>query len=210
MMLIKRERFVPLPDQAPGHVAEFFALSGAICDKIDFSRIEALAAALVAVRERGGRLFMLGVGGSAGNCSHAVNDFRKLCGIEAYSPADNVSELTARANDEGWETIFSGWLEVSRLSERDAIFVLSVGGGDVERNVSINLVRAVDFARSRGARVFGIVGKEAGYTARNGDVVVVIPEVKVEWVTPLSEAFQAVVWHCLVSHPALQVRNTKW
>jgi D-sedoheptulose 7-phosphate isomerase len=210
MMLIKRERFVPLPDQAPGHVAEFFALSGAICDKIDFSRIEALAAALGAVRERGGRLFMLGVGGSAGNCSHAVNDFRKLCGIEAYSPADNVSELTARANDEGWETIFSGWLEVSRLSERDAIFVLSVGGGDVERNVSINLVRAVDFARSRGARVFGIVGKEAGYTARNGDVVVVIPEVKVEWVTPLSEAFQAVVWHCLVSHPALQVRNTKW
>ena len=210
MMLIKRERFVPLPDQAPGHVAEFFALSGAICDKIDFSRIEALAAALGAVRERGGRLFMLGVGGSAGNCSHAVNDFRKLCGIEAYSPADNVSELTARANDEGWETIFSGWLEVSRLSERDAIFVLSVGGGDVERNVSINLVRAVDFARSRGARVFGIVGKEAGYTARNGDVVVVIPEVKVEWVTPISEAFQAVVWHCLVSHPALQVRNTKW
>ena len=210
MMLIKRERFVPLPDQAPGHVAEFFALSGANCDKIDFSRIEALAAALGAVRERGGRLFMLGVGGSAGNCSHAVNDFRKLCGIEAYSPADNVSELTARANDEGWETIFSGWLEVSRLSERDAIFVLSVGGGDVERNVSINLVRAVDFARSRGARVFGIVGKEAGYTARNGDVVVVIPEVKVEWVTPLSEAFQAVVWHCLVSHPALQVRNTKW
>ena len=210
MMLIERERFLPLPDQASGHVAEFFALSGAICGRIDFSKIEALAAALGAVRERGGRLFMLGVGGSAGNCSHAVNDFRKLCGIEAYSPADNVSELTARANDEGWETIFSGWLEVSRLSERDAIFVLSVGGGDVERNVSINLVRAVDFARSRGARVFGIVGKEAGYTARNGDVVVVIPEVKAEWVTPLSEAFQAVVWHCLVSHPALQVRNTKW
>jgi D-sedoheptulose 7-phosphate isomerase len=201
---------LPALNQAPGHVAEFFALSGAICGKIDFSRIEALAAALGAVRERGGRLFMLGVGGSAGNCSHAVNDFRKLCGIEAYSPADNVSELTARANDEGWETIFSGWLEVSRLSERDAIFVLSVGGGDVERNVSINLVRAVDFARSRGARVFGIVGRETGYTARNGDVVVVIPEVKAEWVTPLSEAFQAVVWHCLVSHPALQVRSTKW
>jgi D-sedoheptulose 7-phosphate isomerase len=149
-------------------------------------------------------------GGSAGNCSHAVNDFRKLCGIEAYSAADNVSELTARANDEGWETIFAGWLEVSRLNERDAIFVLSVGGGDVERNISINLVRAVDFARARGAKVFGIVGKETGYTARNGDVVVVIPEVKAEWVTPLSEAFQAVVWHCLVSHPALQVRNTKW
>jgi len=210
MMLIEKKKSLPLQHQRSGHVAEFFALSGAICDKIDFSRIEALAAALGAVRERGGRLFMLGVGGSAGNCSHAVNDFRKLCGIEAYSPADNVSELTARANDEGWETIFAGWLEVSHLSERDAIFVLSVGGGDVERNVSTNLVRAVDFARARGAKVFGIVGKKTGYTARNGDVVVVIPEVKAEWMTPLSEAFQAVVWHCLVSHPALQIRKTKW
>jgi D-sedoheptulose 7-phosphate isomerase len=210
MMLIEKEKSSRLQNQTSGHVAEFFALSGAICGKIEFSRIEALAVALSAVRERGGRLFMLGVGGSAGNCSHAVNDFRKLCGIEAYSPADNVSELTARANDEGWETIFAGWLEVSRLSERDAIFVLSVGGGDVERNVSINLVRAVEFARARGAKVFGIVGKETGYTARYGDVVVVIPEVKAEWITPLSEAFQAVVWHCLVSHPALQVRKTKW
>jgi D-sedoheptulose 7-phosphate isomerase len=210
MMLIEKEKSLPLQNQTSGHVAEFFALSGAICGKIEFSRIEALAVALNVVRERGGRLFMLGVGGSAGNCSHAVNDFRKLCGIEAYSPADNVSELTARANDEGWETIFKGWLEVSRLSERDAIFVLSVGGGDVERNVSVNLVRAVDFARGCGAKVFGIVGKETGYTARYGDVVVVIPEVKAEWITPLSEAFQAVVWHCLVSHPALQVRKTKW
>jgi D-sedoheptulose 7-phosphate isomerase len=210
MMLIGKEKSLPLQNRTSGHVAEFFALSGAICDKIEFSRIEALAVALSVVRERGGRLFMLGVGGSAGNCSHAVNDFRKLCDIEAYSPADNVSELTARANDEGWETIFAGWLEVSRLSERDAIFVLSVGGGDVERNVSINLVRAVDFARSRDAKVFGIVGRETGYTARNGDIVVVIPEVKAEWVTPLSEAFQAVVWHCLVSHPALRVRKTKW
>jgi D-sedoheptulose 7-phosphate isomerase len=210
MMLIEKEKSSPLQNRASGHVAEFFALSGAICGKIEFSRIEALAVALCAVRERGGRLFLLGVGGSAGNCSHAVNDFRKLCGIEAYSPADNVSELTARANDEGWETIFAGWLEVSRLSERDAIFVLSVGGGDVERDVSINLVRAVDFARACGAKVFGIVGKETGYTARYGDVVVVIPEVKAEWITPLSEAFQAVVWHCLVSHPALQVRKTKW
>ena len=185
-------------------------MSGAICARIDTSRIEALAIALDGLRERGGRLFMLGVGGSARNCSHAVNDFRKLCRIEAYSAADNVSELTARANDEGWETIFSGWLEVSRLSARDAIFVLSVGGGDVERNVSLNLVRAVEFARSRGAGVFGIVGKETGYTAANADHVVVIPELKAEWVTPLSEAFQAVVWHCLVSHPLLQVRKTKW
>jgi D-sedoheptulose 7-phosphate isomerase len=210
MMLVEKEKSLLPQNQTSGHAAEFFALSGAICGKIEFSRIEALAVALSVVRERGGRLFMLGVGGSAGNCSHAVNDFRKLCGIEAYSPADNVSELTARANDEGWETIFAAWLEVSRLSGRDAIFVLSVGGGDVERNVSTNLVRAVDFARARGAKVFGIVGKETGYTAKHGDVVVVIPEVKSEWVTPLSEAFQAVVWHCLVSHPVLQVRKTKW
>jgi D-sedoheptulose 7-phosphate isomerase len=209
-MLIEKRKFLQLQNPRSGHVAEFFALSGAICDKIDLSRIETLAAAIVALRERGGRLFMLGVGGSAANCSHAVNDFRKLCGVEAYSPADNVSELTARANDEGWETIFAGWLEVSHLSERDAIFVLSVGGGDIERNISTNLVRAVDFARTRGAKVFGIVGKKTGYTARHGDVVVVIPEVKAEWMTPLSEAFQAVVWHCLVSHPALQIRKTKW
>jgi D-sedoheptulose 7-phosphate isomerase len=198
------------PDQTTGHAADFFSQSSAICAQIDVGKIETLAAALNGVRERGGRLFMLGVGGSAGNCSHAVNDFRKLCGLETYSPVDNVSELTARTNDEGWDTIFVGWLEVSRLNERDAIFIFSVGGGDVERNVSTNLVKAIDFARSRGAKVFGIVGKETGYTAKNGDVVVVIPQVKAEWVTPLSEAFQAVVWHCLVSHPALQVRKTKW
>jgi D-sedoheptulose 7-phosphate isomerase len=201
---------LPQQNQTTGHTADFFSQSSAICAQIDIGKIEALAAALNGVRERGGRLFMLGVGGSAGNCSHAVNDFRKLCGIETYSPIDNVSELTARTNDEGWDTIFAGWLEVSRLSERDAIFIFSVGGGDVERNVSTNLVKAIDFARSRGAKVFGVVGKETGYTATRGDVVVVIPQVKAEWVTPLSEAFQAVVWHCLVSHPALQVRKTKW
>jgi D-sedoheptulose 7-phosphate isomerase len=209
--LIQRERStLPQQNQTTGHAADFFSQSSAICAQIDVGKIEALASALNAVRERGGRLFMLGVGGSAGNCSHAVNDFRKLCGIETYSPVDNVSELTARANDEGWDTIFVGWLDVSRLNERDAIFIFSVGGGDVERNVSTNLVKAVDFARSRGAKVFGIVGKETGYTAKNGDVVVVVPQVKAEWVTPLSEAFQAVVWHCLVSHPALQIRKTKW
>jgi D-sedoheptulose 7-phosphate isomerase len=209
--LIQRGRStLPKQNQTTGHAADFFSQSSAICAQIDVGKIEALASALNAVRERGGRLFMLGVGGSAGNCSHAVNDFRKLCGIETYSPVDNVSELTARANDEGWDTIFVGWLDVSRLNERDAIFIFSVGGGDVERNVSTNLVKAVDFARSRGAKVFGIVGKETGYTAKNGDVVVVVPQVKAEWVTPLSEAFQAVVWHCLVSHPALQIRKTKW
>jgi len=209
-MILPKGKALPLQGREFGHVAEFFAQSSAICGKIEFSSIEALAVALRLLRERGGRLFMLGIGGSAANCSHAVNDFRKLCGIETYSPVDNVSELTARANDEGWETIFEGWLEVSHLSERDAIFVLSVGGGDVERNVSTNLVRAIDFARSRGAKVFGIVGRETGYTARHADVVVAIPEVKAEWVTPLSEAFQAVVWHCLASHPALQLRKTKW
>ena len=201
---------MPQQNQSTGHAADFFSQSSAICAQIDVGKIEALASALDGVRERGGRLFMLGVGGSAGNCSHAVNDFRKLCGIETYSPVDNVSELTARTNDEGWDTIFAGWLEVSRLNERDAIFIFSVGGGDAERNVSTNLVKAVDFARTRGAKVFGIVGKKTGYTAKNGDVVVVVPQVKAEWVTPLSEAFQAVVWHCLVSHPALQIRKTKW
>ncbi len=193
-----------------GHASEFFAHSGKICSNIDTAKIEILAGELAALRERGGRLFLIGIGGSAGNCSHAVNDFRKLCGIEAYSPVDNVSELTARANDEGWDTIFAGWLENSRLGKNDAILIFSVGGGDVERNVSTNIVKAIDFAKSRGARIFGIVGKNTGHTAKFGDVVIVVPQVKVEWVTPLSEAFQAVVWHCLVSHPVLQVRKTKW
>jgi len=192
------------------HAMEFFAQSGAICSKIDTAKIESLAGELAALRKNGGRLFFIGVGGSAGNCSHAVNDFRKLCGIETYSPIDNVSELTARANDEGWDTIFAGWLETSRLNKNDAVFVLSVGGGDVERNVSTNIVKAVDYAKLRGAKIYGIVGKDTGHTAKVGDVVVVVPQVKPEWVTPLSEAFQAVVWHCLVSHPALQVRKTKW
>jgi D-sedoheptulose 7-phosphate isomerase len=169
-----------------------------------------MADQLAALRERSGRLFLIGVGGSAGNCSHAVNDFRKLCGIQAYSPVDNVSELTARANDEGWDTIFSGWLDVSNLAGDDALLIFSVGGGDVERNVSTNIVKAIDFAKSRGARVLGIVGKDNGYTARNGDVVVVVPQPNPARITPLSEAFQAVIWHCLVSHPKLQIKRTKW
>jgi D-sedoheptulose 7-phosphate isomerase len=153
---------------------------------------------------------VLGVGGSAGNCSHAVNDFRKLCGIEAYAPVDNVSELTARANDEGWETIFTGWLDVSRANAKDAILVLSVGGGDAERNVSMNIVRAVDMGKARGLKVFGILGRDSGHTARHGDIAIVIPMVDPALITPHSEAFQAVVWHCLVSHPALQIKKTKW
>jgi D-sedoheptulose 7-phosphate isomerase len=169
-----------------------------------------LAEALAALRRREGRLFLLGVGGSAGNCSHAVNDFRKLCGIEAYTPADNVSELTARTNDEGWDTVFAAWLETSRLGPNDAIMVLSVGGGDAERNVSPNLVKAIDFAKVRGAKVFGVVGRPTGHAARHGDHVVVIPSPAPERVTPHSEAFQAVVWHCLVSHPVLRRNPTKW
>ncbi len=192
------------------HSESFLSESGSICSTIDAAKIEALATELAALRERGGRLFIVGVGGSAGNCSHAVNDFRKLCAIEAYSPVDNVSELTARANDEGWETIFAGWLEISRLNASDAILVFSVGGGDVARNVSTNIVKAIDYAKAKGAKVFGVVGKDTGYTAKQGDTVVVVPMVNEARVTPLSEAFQAVVWHCLVSHPKLQVKKTKW
>jgi D-sedoheptulose 7-phosphate isomerase len=200
----------PVVLEMNGHTQRFFAAVAQIAREIDYATVEKLAAELALLRARSGRLFLLGVGGSAGNCSHAVNDFRKLCGIEAYSPVDNVSELTARTNDEGWDTVFSGWLEVSRLGDRDAILVFSVGGGDAERNISVNLVRAVDLARRRGARIFGVVGRADGYTARHGDVVLVIPPVDPNRITPLSEGMQAVVWHCLVSHPALQRYGTKW
>ena len=192
------------------HAESFFAAAAQICHDISFASIEDLASELDHLRDRKGRLFLIGVGGSAADCSHAVNDFRKLCGIETYSPVDNVSELTARTNDEGWDTVFAGWLEISQLNEKDAILVYSVGGGDAERNISANIVKAIDLAKARSAKVFGIVGRDSGYTAKHGDVVVLIPQVNPGWVTPLSEAFQAVVWHCLVSHPALQRRQTKW
>ena len=192
------------------HANEFLNEVQKICATIDVQMIEKLAGALAALRAGGGRLFLLGVGGSAGNCSHAVNDFRKLCSIEAYTPVDNASELTARTNDEGFDTIFTGWLEVSRISSKDALLIYSVGGGDAERNVSVNLMRAVDLAKERGAKVFGIVGRDSGYTAKKGDIVVVIPQVNPARVTPLSEGMQGIVWHCLVSHPDLQVRKTKW
>ena len=193
-----------------GHASDYFAGSIDISQRIDTEKVEALAGELVALRARGGRLFILGVGGSAGNASHAVNDFRKLCGIEAYAPTDNVSELTARTNDEGWETVFVEWLKVSRLAKDDAVLVFSVGGGNLERNISPNLVSAVQYAKSVGARVLGVVGKSNGYTAEVGDVVVVIPVVRDDLITPFSEAYQAVVWHCLVSHPLLQAKPTKW
>ncbi len=192
------------------HVAEYFEEVGRIAAEIDQGAIEALAQALAALRTRGGRLFVLGVGGSAGNAGHAVNDFRKLCGIEAYAPTDNVAELTARTNDEGWHTVFSGWLKISRLDAKDALLIFSVGGGNAERNVSPNLIGAIDLAKERGAQVLGVVGRDGGYTKLKGDVVVVVPTVHADRVTPHSEAFQGVVWHCLVSHPALQEMRTKW
>ena len=182
----------------------------ATAEAIDWSVVESAVAALVELRERGGRLFILGLGGSAGNASHMTNDIRKLTGIEAYAPTDNVSELTARINDDGWGNAFAGWLKVSRLSSNDAVFVLSVGGGDLERGVSPELVKAVDFAKDAGALVLGIVGRDGGHTAKVGEHVVIIPTVDPALVTPLSEAFQAVVWHGMVSHPSLASSSAHW
>ena len=192
------------------HSGRFLAQAAKIALAIDHEAIERMADSLAELRERGGRLFLIGVGGSAANCSHAVNDFRKLAGIECYSPCDNVAELTARTNDEGWETVFESWLAISRAGQADALFVLSVGGGDAARNVSPNIVRAVDEAKRRGMTVFGIVGRDGGHTARFGDEVVIVPTVDPDHVTPHSEAFQAVVWHCLVCHPALLQRPNHW
>lgn len=192
------------------HASQYLNEVIKIASLISSLEIEQLAEELFILRQRGGRLFMLGVGGSAGNCGHAVNDFRKLCHIESYAPTDNVSELTARTNDEGWHTVFSEWLKISRASENDAVFILSVGGGDLEKNVSANLVSAIKEAKLRSMKVFGIVGRNGGYTKKVGDLVVVVPTVEENRVTPHAEAFQAVIWHCLVSHPKLQVFNTKW
>lgn len=192
------------------HAAQYFSEARQIAERIDYDMIERIAEGLADLRARNGRLFLLGVGGSAANCSHAVNDFRKLCGIEAYTPVDNVSELTARTNDEGWETVFAAWLKVSRANNQDAIFVFSVGGGDAAKNISVNLVRALDEATRRGLKIYGVVGRQGGYTKQAGDAVVVVPTVNAAHVTPHTEAFHAVVWHCLVSHPKLQITGTKW
>ena len=181
-----------------------------IVDQLDVVVIDKMAELLAKARNNGGRGFFLGVGGSAGNCSHAVNDFRKIVGLEAYAPTDNVSELTARTNDEGWETVFVEWLKTSRLRPQDLIFVFSVGGGNLEKNVSPNLVRALQYAKEIGAGVVGVVGRDGGYTAKVGDAVCIIPTVNPESITPHSEAFQAVVWHLLVTHPMLKARQTKW
>ena len=174
------------------------------------AEIDNLAASMADVRKRGGRLFILGVGGSAANASHAVNDFRKICGFEAYAPTDNVSELTARTNDEGWASVFVEWLKGSRLESRDALLIFSVGGGNLEKNVSPNLVSALKLAKERGTSVFGIVGRDGGYTKQVADIAIVIPTVNPANTTPHAEAFQAVVWHLLVSHPALKISETKW
>jgi len=189
---------------------QFLEEAGQILKKIDTQAVDRLVALLAATRAAGGRLFILGVGGSAGNASHAVNDFRKITGIEAYAPTDNVSELTARTNDEGWSTVFERWLRVSRLRSDDMLLILSVGGGNLEKQVSPNLVEALKYALSVGAKIGGIVGRDGGYTAQVADACVLIPVLNAAHITPHSEAFQAVVWHLLVSHPDLKQEQTKW
>jgi len=181
-----------------------------IISKLDTAAIEKMADLLADVKLEGGRIFFLGVGGSAGNCSHAVNDFRKIVGIESYAPTDNVSELTARANDEGWPSIFVEWLKISKLSSKDMLFIFSVGGGNLEKNISPNLVEALKLGKVIGAKIIGVVGRDGGYTAKVADACVIVPTVNSDNVTPHSEAFQAVVWHLLVSHPKLKANQTKW
>ena len=193
-----------------GYAEQHMRESAEIIAKMDLAPIEKMVDLLATVKANGGRIFFLGVGGSAGNCSHAVNDFRKIVGIECYAPTDNVSELTARTNDEGWDTVFAAWLAGSRLRSEDAVFVFSVGGGSLEKNISANLVRALQYAQRVGAAIVGVVGRDGGYTAKVADACVIVPTVNPETVTPHSEAFQAVVWHLLVSHPSLKRMATKW
>ena len=196
--------------QAGTFTQQFLQEAAEIVARLDRQAIERLVQILAETRARGGRLFILGVGGSAANASHAVNDFRKIAGIEAYAPTDNVSELTARTNDEGWASVFAEWLRVSRLRPEDAVLVFSVGGGDAVKQVSPNLVAALDFARQCGARIAGIVGRDGGYTARVADACVIVPTVNAAHITPHTEAFQAVVWHLVVTHPSLKAAETKW
>ena len=189
---------------------KYFQNVGKIASLINEKQVNVLVSELAKVKKRKGRVFFLGVGGSAGNSSHAVNDFRKLCNIEAYTPTDNVSELTARINDEGWNSSFVNWLKVSNLNKKDALFIFSVGGGNKKKNVSVNLVMAIDYAKKLGTKILGVIGKADGYARKSSNKVLVIPEIDKKMVTPFSEAFQAVVWHCLVSHPLLQKNKTKW
>ena len=191
-------------------IAEYISDSKKILDMLDRDQIQRIVALIAGVRTNGGRIFFLGVGGGAGHASHAVNDFRKICGIEAYSPTDNVSELTARVNDDGWETAYVNWLKGSKLNQNDMVFVFSVGGGHLEKNISANIVRSLEFAREVGAKICGVVGRDGGFTAKVADACVVIPPVNGETITPHTEGFQAVVWHLIVSHPELQKYEMKW
>ncbi|MDC0248449.1 SIS domain-containing protein [bacterium] len=192
------------------HVKKYFDLVSQISSLIDLKKINIICAELNTLRENNGRLFFLGVGGSAANCSHAVNDFRKLCNIESYAATDNVSELTARINDDGWDGSFVEYLKSSNIKSKDAIFILSVGGGNIEKNVSVNLINAINYCKNIGSKIFGIVGKDGGYTFKNGDNILLVPDLDKKLTTPLAESFQAVVWHCIVSNPLLQLNSTKW
>jgi D-sedoheptulose 7-phosphate isomerase len=192
------------------YTSRYLDEAGAICRQVDRGQIDAMTRILAGARQQGGRIFFLGVGGGAGNAAHAVNDFRKIAGIESYAPTDNVSELTARTNDEGWNTVFRAYLQTSRLRPDDVVFVFSVGGGDREKNISANIVSALEFAREVGAKIVGVVGRDGGYTKKVADAVVIIPTISSDTVTPHTEAFQAVVWHLIVSHPDLKQNEMKW
>ena len=192
------------------YTQQYLVAAAQVIEQLDRNAIEAIVQLVVETRRRGGRLFILGVGGSAGNASHAVNDFRKIAGIESYAPTDNVSELTARINDEGWDTAFAKWLEGSRLNEKDLILILSVGGGNRPLNTSVNLVVALEYAKEVGAKICGIVGRDGGFTAQVADACAIVPTVAPDGVTPLTESFQAVIWHLIVSHPEVQVERTRW
>ena len=192
------------------HISNYFNLIPELVEKINKTQINKAVDLLSSVKKRKGRIFLLGVGGSAGNCSHAVNDFRKICEIESYTPTDNVSELTARINDDGWDSSFRNWLEISQLNSKDVLFIFSVGGGNQKKKVSVNLIKAIDYAKTKKSKILGIVGRDGGYTAKKGDAVIIIPTVDKKLITPYAESFQSVIWHCLVTHPKLQSKKMKW
>ncbi len=192
------------------HILNYFNLIPKLIKKIDQKNIHKIIKFLVSTKRKKGRIFFLGVGGSAGNCSHAVNDFRKICEIECYTPTDNVSELTARINDDGWDSSFKNWLQISKLSSKDILFIFSVGGGNKEKNVSVNLIKAIDYAKNKKSKILGIVGRDGGYTKKKADAVIIIPTIDKKLITPYSESFQSVIWHCLVTHPMLQSKKMKW
>ena len=192
------------------HIFNYFNLIPELVKKIDTKKIQRVVNHLISVKRKKGRIFFLGVGGSAGNCSHAVNDFRKICEIESYTPTDNVSELSARINDDGWDSSFRNWLKISQLNSKDVLFIFSVGGGNQKKKVSVNLIKAIDYARNKKSKVLGIVGRDGGYTKKKGDAVIIIPTLHKKLLTPYTESFQSVIWHCLVTHPKLQSKKMKW